>query len=260
MREIIRLLATILCTLAAAHKATAQEAGRSLPRFETYITGDYAGRVGELSTTTVWSVFGPIAESGFRLKLDGLENVYGDTSANLFSGGYRPADLKAYGDLMVGYQFVRDPVWIKIYAGAAYQDQIRIIWQIREQLQQPAWGATAAMEAYWRASDRLWLAANLTWFEADNSTTLYSKTGYRVFGSEGGFAISLGAETSATFANADMYKEGKALDLFNDFLRAGALVNLRYGTHELTLSGGLSQASSDATFRPYVTLTYGKKF
>jgi hypothetical protein len=237
-----------------------QSADRSAPRFEAYVSGDYSGRAGDLSSSTVWSLFGPIAEPGFRLKLDGFANIYGDTNAGLFSNSFLAADLKASGDIMAGYQFNRGSLWVKVYAGAAYQDQMRLIWQAGKIVQQQNWGAAAAVESYWRPSERIWTSVNLSWFESGNNTTLYSKAGYRIFRNDGGLEISAGAEAAATVKNADAFKEGRSLDLYNDYVRGGALINLRFGSHEFTLSGGLSQASDDTVWRPYATLSYGKKF
>jgi hypothetical protein len=232
----------------------------SLPRYEVYAGADYTGRAAYLSSSTVWSVLGPLAEPGFRLKLDGFANVYGDTGADLFSSGFLAADLKAVGDVMAGYQFNRGSLWVKLYAGAAYQDQMRVIWQAGRITQQQGWGATGAIESFWRPSDRVWASANVTWLQFDNLTSLYSRAAYEVLRMEGGLTISTGGEAALAVSNADAFREGRQLDLYNNYVRAGGLINLRYGTHELTLSGGLSQASDEAAWRPYATLSYGKKF
>ncbi len=238
----------------------ADEPDRSAPRFETYMSADYSGRSADLSSSTVWSFLGPLGESGPRLKLDGFGNVYGDTSANVFSSGFLAADLNAAGDLMAGYQFTPGPVWIKIYAGAVYERQTLVFWQVGKVVQAQNWGAAAAIESYWRASDRVWFSANVSWLQLDNNTSLSYRTGYEIFRTEGGLKISTGGEGGVAVSNANIFREGKHLDLYNDFVRGGSFLNLRYGTHELTLSGGLSQASNEAIFRPYATLSYGKKF
>ncbi len=60
--------------------------------------------------------------------------------------------------------------------------------------------------------------------------------------------------------NADIYKEGRRLDIYNEYVREGALLNFRYGSHDLTLSGGFAQGSDGRASQPYATITYGKKF
>lgn len=64
------------------------------PRFETYIGADYDGRAASLVSNTVWGVFGPVTQPGFRLKLDGLADVYGNSNAAVFSSSSWPPILK----------------------------------------------------------------------------------------------------------------------------------------------------------------------
>jgi hypothetical protein len=256
----LALTTFVAAIFAGASASCAEDLNWTAAKFETYLTADYTGRSGNLSTSTVWSPFAPLGASGFRLKLDGFANVYGDTSANIFSSGFLVADLKAAGDLMAGYQINRDQLWVKLYAGAVYQRQTQVIWQIGQLAQQESWGAAAAIEGYWKASDRVWFSANVSWLQVDNNASLFYRTGYEIFRNDSGLKISSGAEGGVAVSNANIFKEGKRLDLYNDFIRGGAFINLRYGTHELTLSGGLSQAGNEDVQRPYATLTYGKKF
>jgi hypothetical protein len=238
----------------------AADADASPPRFETYAGANYEGRAANLTTTTVWSILGPVTEPGFRIKLDGLADVYGEEGTRVFSKGFQAAGLKAIGDIMAGYQFEYGPMWIKIYAGAASRQQIQLFWQAGQLLQQQEWGAAAAIETYWQASDRIWAAASLSWQQPDNLTTLYSRAAYEIYRSSCGLRVSTGAEAGLTVSNADDFKEGKALDLFNDYVKGGALLNLRYGVNELTFSGGVSQVSDDQGWHPYVTISFGRKF
>ncbi len=75
-----------------------------------------------------------------------------------------------------------------------------------------------------------------------------------------GLTLSTGAETGAMVKNADIYREGRRLDLYNEYVREGALLNFRYGRNDLTLSGGLARVSDESTWRPYATISYGRKF
>ena len=96
--------------------------------FETYLTADYSGNAAALASSTVWSVFGPIDQRGFRLKVDGFASVNGENNANVFSSAFMAAGLETLGDVMVGYQLAWKDIWIKLYAGAAYQAQTQIFW------------------------------------------------------------------------------------------------------------------------------------
>ena len=221
---------------------------------------NYDGRAASPASSSVWSVFGPLNQPGFRLKLDGLADVYGNTNASVFSNGFMAADLKGLGDIMAGYQFNCGPAWIKLYAGAAYQVQARSLWDVGQIIKQQAKGAAAAIESYWRVSDRVWASANVSWLQPDSAASLYSRAAYEVYRSDGGLKISAGAEARFSVNNADNFREGRALDLYNNYVRGGALINLRYGVNDLTLSGGMSQASDDAASRPYATISYGRQF
>ncbi len=261
MRASLRsILIAPLCVAACRAPCWGADADAPAPRFETYIGADYGGRAANLTSSTVWSMFGPVTAPGFRIKLDGLADAYGETGASVFSKGFQAADMKGVGDVMAGYQFDYGPLWIKLYAGAAYQLQMRLFWQAGQVVQQQAWGAAASVETYWQASDRIWAAANLSWQQPDNATALYTRAAYEFYRSSGGLKISAGAEAGLTVSNADDFAEGRALNLYDDYLRGGALVNLRYGVNDFTVSGGLSQASDETAWHPYATISFGRKF
>jgi hypothetical protein len=248
-------LAAVNVPLCAAESSSGAE-----PRFETYLGGDYDGRAAALTSTTIWSPFDPVAGPGFRVKLDDLANVYGDTNASVFSNNFLAADLKALGDAMMGYQTNYGQLWLKFYAGAAYQAQTRAFWQAGQLVQQKAWGITAAVESFWRASDRVWTSANVMWVNIDNTASLYIRGAYEVYRGESGLRISGGAEAGVTINNAGLFKEERALNLYNNYVRAGPLLNLRYGLNDFSLSGGLSQASDQTNLHPYASIRYGRQF
>ncbi len=260
MRCHVKISLALALAAAAAGPCWADEPNASGPRFETYVGADYDGRAAGLTSSSVWSVFGPVNQPGFRLKLDGLADVYGNTDAAVFSSSFAAADLKGVGDVMAGYQFNYGPAWIKLYAGAAYQVQARSFWEAGQIVQQQSWGAAAAIESYWRLSDRVWASANISWLQPDNAASLYSRVAYEIYRSDGGLKLSSGAEASVSVNNADDFKEGSALDIYDNYVRGGALINLRYGANDLTLSGGMAQASGDSVLRPYATVSYGRQF
>ena len=118
MRRVFEISLALAAMAFAPCKA--DDSAASGPHFETYVGADYDGRAASLYTSTVWSLFSPVNQEGFRLKLDGLANVYGNTNASVFSSSFTASDVKGIGDALVGYQFNSGPVWIKVYAGAAY--------------------------------------------------------------------------------------------------------------------------------------------
>ncbi len=228
--------------------------------FETYVTADYSGNAAALASSTVWSVFAPIDQPGFRLKVDGFGSVTGENNANVFSSAFMAAGLKTFGDVMVGCQLNWKDIWIKLYAGAAYQAQTQVFWDAGQLTQQQNYGATAAVETYWKGSNRFWVSANLSWLQFDNTVTLYDRVAYEILHDFHGLDMSVGAETGAMVRNADIYKEGRRLDIYNEYVREGALLNFRYGSHDLTLSGGFAEASDGHPLQPYATISYGRKF
>jgi hypothetical protein len=229
-------------------------------RFETYVTADYSQRAAALASSTVWSVFGPIDQPGFRLKVDGFASVNGETNANVFSSAFMASDLKSLGDVMAGYQFNWETVWVKLYAGAAYQSQTLAFWQAGQLVRQQSYGATAAVETFWQGSSGFWASGNLSWLQFDDTGAFYGRFAYKILQQSDGLTLSAGAETGAMIKNADIYKEGRHLDLYNEYVREGALLNFRYGRNDLTISGGFARASDESVWRPYATISYGRKF
>jgi hypothetical protein len=260
MRRFIQFCFSALAFADAAVPSCAAESSAAGPRFETYVGGDYDGRAAALTSSTVWSPFGPVTAPGFRIKLDGLANLYGGTNATVFSSNFLAADLKTLGEAMAGYQINYGQLWLKFYAGAAYQAQIRAFREAGQLVQQKAWGISAAIESFWRASDRVWTSANVSWLNLDTTMSLYTRSGYEVYHGGSGLRISGGAEAGVTINNAGLFKEGKALELYNNYVRAGPLLNLRYGLNDFSLSGGVSQASDEAKLHPYASIRYGRQF
>jgi hypothetical protein len=248
----------ILC--AAVVVACCPSLADDVQRFETYVTADTSTRAAALATSTVWSLFSSIDQPGIRLKIDGFASVFGETNANVFSSAFMAADLKALGDVMAGYRLHWEQIYVKVYAGAAYQAQTQAFWQAGQRVQQQSYGATTAVETFWQGSSGFWASGNLSWLQFDNTGTFYGRAAYKIMQENQGFNLSIGAETGAMIKNADKYRDGRRLDLYNEYVREGALFNLRYGSNELTVSGGVAKASDEGAWRPYATISYGKKF
>jgi hypothetical protein len=230
------------------------------PRLETYATVDYSGRAAGLASSTIWSVLGSIDGQGPRLKLDGFAGLYGESNASVISSAFMAANMKALTDVMAGYQLHWEGFWIKLYAGAALQRQTRLFWRYGAIVATEEYGATAAIETYWQGPGRLWGSLNLSWLQFDDTASLYERAAYEIVGAGEGLKVSVGAETGTILKSANAYRLGRRLDVQESFVKGGALLNLRYFSHDLTLSGGLGEASSEGVWRPYATLSYGKKF
>lgn len=253
------VLASALSVSSASDQIAGKGEGENAPRFEAYTGADYAGRGIGLNSNAIWSIFGPVAAPGIRLRVGALASVYGGKGANVFSTAFLPSDIKAISDIMLGYQMNYGSLWLKLYAGAAYQNHTMLIWDVGQTPTGESWGAKAAIETWWRVSERTWTSINMSWLQLNNESSLYSRLAYEVLQFDAG-AVSLGGEAGATLNDANTFKGGRRLNRYDDNLRGGGLINLRYGTHDLTVSGGLAQDNRDANWRPYATVVYGKKF
>ncbi len=230
------------------------------PRYEVYGEGDYNGHMANLTTSVVWSVFGPVTQPGFRLKLDGLTDVCSWTDASFFSSNFMAVGLKDAADVMIGYQFQYGPAWIKLYAGAAYEMQTRFNSDLGLIPQPNTWGGAAAFQRYWPMSDRIWASLSVTWLQPDDSTSIYSRAAYEIYRDDSGLKISTGVEANFSLAGEPSPKDGRMFDHYEKYLQGGALLNLRYGVNDFSLSGGLSQASDETVSRPYASISYGRQF
>ncbi len=254
--ETIRVLGALASLLAGACLCRADDE----QHFESYVTVDYGGRSAGVASSTVWSAFDPVDQPGFRLKLDGFTSVYGESNAGIFSGAFMAADLKSIADAMAGYQAHWGQYWIKLYGGAAFQNQTQIFWQVGQMVPLQNFGATAGIETYWHGNGPFWASANASWLQFDETISFYERVAYEMNGWIEGLSVSCGTEIGAIAQNANVYRTGTRLDADDTYVKAGALLNVRFWSHDLTLSGGMQKASDDGAWSPYATLSYGRKF
>ncbi|WP_201719195.1 cellulose biosynthesis protein BcsS [Rhodomicrobium vannielii] len=256
------LLAAAVATLAIPCHAA--DAARG-PRFESYVTVDYAGRSMAVAESTVWSLFGPIDREGFRVKLDGLLGVSGETNSGVFSNDFFAQRLGSGGGISAGYQANRGPVWVKAYVGTAYATKVErrsdyghVAWDADQLEQNMLFGVTASIDAWWRVADRIWTSANASYSQVGNTASLYGRAAYEIHRDDA-VRLSLGAEGSIS-SYAESYVLGNAAGEKETYAKAGALLNLRYGANDISLSGGGVSASEEKDYRAYVTLSFGRKF
>lgn len=250
--------AAIPCALliAASHPAFAEEEHS----FETYVTVDYSTHSAAFANSTVWSPFEAVEQTGFRLKIGGLTTLDGGGKTNVFSSSFIASDVTTLATVMAGYQLNWDDIWIKLYAGGAYQTRTYLFWQIGQFDQQKNYGAAVSIETYWQAECGFWTSANVSWLQFDNETSFYGRAAYKIVQDYDGLIVSLGAESGAMIKDASQYRDGKRLDLYDEYVRGGALLNMRYEEHDLSLSGGLAKDTDDGGWRPYGMISYGLKF
>jgi hypothetical protein len=121
------------------------------------------------------------------------------------------------------------------------------------------WGAKATLDAWYRVNSRVWVSASANYLQIGKNASLYSKGAYEVWKGER-LVVALGGEASAGLGEQRFFDAGRRLNAFGDYYRGGGLVNIRYGSHDVSLSGGMSGNSDESRLWPYVTLNYGRKF
>lgn len=279
MRSQIRLpLAVLAIATPASMPCPAEEAKTREPRFETYMGADFDGRTANATSSLIWSVFGPVSRPGFRLKLDSLAGIYEELDTSVVPSRPLGVGQKSVTDVMAGYQFNYGRVWVKLYAGAGYGAQTGTSWRRYNYgysgtpIQQQEFGVAAAFQSYWRVNDRVWTSLSATWLQPESSISIYSRGAYDVYRTKGGLAISAGAEASFSSAGAGIpynrrtCHNEESFECYDSNRRAGALLNLRYGANDLTLSGGMSQTYGQAGHGPYAStspyagISYGRQF
>jgi len=239
------------------------------PSFEVYTEGDCGGHAGGINSSAVWGVFSPVTQPGFRLKLDGSTNLSGNVP--LFTNGFVANNLKTVSDLMAGYQLKYSSIWIRLYAGAAYGTQFGYL-SGNGITGRDKFGAAAAFQTFWPVSGRLSASLNGTWLQPDDSMSFYFRSAYEIYRRSSGLAISAGGEASLSSAGAGSpYSQRtchnqEGFECYDRYGRGGALLNLRYGANDLTLSAGVSQAYGNAgigpyaSTGPYASISYGRQF
>ncbi len=251
------ILASGIC--GCARDGACQTEGNA-ERFEVYTTADLQPATASLVSTGVWSVFGPITEPGFRLRADGLANLYGDGDTQFFASGFVPGGVKAAASVLPGYQVRLGDLWVKAYAGAAYQSTVLYFPSIGRTAQISAWGPAATLDVYWSLSERCWASSTVSWTSANSTVTGYARAGYAFYQPQPDFRISAGVEGGVAIDSPPVFRLGRRIDYTEDTDRAGLLLNLRLGSHDVSLSGGLATAPSEQAAHPYVLISYGKRF
>ncbi|MBT3069702.1 cellulose biosynthesis protein BcsS [Rhodomicrobium sp. Az07] len=264
LRFVLRFAPILAAVAAASMPCLAAGASRG-PRFESYVTVDYAGRSAAVAESTVWSPFSPVDRRGFRLKLDGLVGVSGETDAGVFSNDFYAQRLGSGGSLSAGYQANRGPVWVKAYVGAAYatradrlSDDGHVAWDADKLEQSMQFGAIASIDVWWRLADRIWTSANASYSQVANTASLYGRAAYEIHRDEA-ICLSLGVEGSFS-SYKENFSEGNRAGKNETYAKAGALLNMRYGANDISLSGGGASASENEDYRAYATVSFGRKF
>lgn len=194
-----------------------------------------------------WAPFGSIEKSGLRLRILGGKGAY-SYSGGLASGGMLvPTTFEGkngLAEVMLGYFFRLDPVYLKVYAGASWEQHLISPTDPQNDVSGDAFDAKGQIELWLNLGKKGFLSADASYASAFGSYNAMLKVGYEVYPD-----ISLGPELGAL--GNDQY----------DGMRLGTFVRLKniYGKGEISVSGGVTgdYEESDAL---YGTLSYSTKF
>jgi hypothetical protein len=213
------------------------------PHFEAYTGFETVRGNASLYTLLIWSPYKAVTEPGLRLRIGGYGSVHGEGRQvwqSRFTGG------KTGGDIMAGYQAAFGPLWLKLYAGAAFEETASITGTETGKGQRT--GAKATAESWLKLTNSWSAAADASWSGADEGLSFGLRLERRLGTLPLAGAVSGGLEGSA-YAKGD-----------DSVLKSGAHIKFGDGLSELTLSGGLAQTGQDNDTSPYAGLSYGRKF
>ncbi len=220
------------------------------PRAEFYAGGTATDPGFSLSSTVIWALGRPIAEPGWRLRIGGS---YSEHESRFTAGPTNAPVVKRERkkglDLAAGYQANYRFLWLKVYAGAVYREDIETLNGAPSQASRSEISGLAAVETWWRLGDRAWATLDFGWNGIDNGASVFSRAGYTLRSSPSRPELAAGLEAGAY---ADEHSPVSR--------KAGPFIQARWNRHEVTLSGGASQDGETDDWEPYATLSYGQKF
>jgi hypothetical protein len=185
-------------------------------------------------------------ESGWRLRAVGSLGSY-DYRGTLFDGGEDLATTfdgqASYGAAMIGYQFRRQSLFLKLFAGVEAEDQAITPHDPANSVQGSAVGAKIVVESWWDATPRLYTSLDASFGTAFDEYWSLARLGYRI-----GPILSLGLESGAL--GNEEYDAGKA----------GGFARINLAVGEATISGGFTGNYLEDKPSGYVSLGLYRAF
>lgn len=220
------------------------------PRFEVYTGVSAAETGGSGYTSVVWSPRGSVREQGWRLR-SGADygvvrdrHIYGDERVTV-----KKKSQKTVADVGLGYQGDLRFLWLKLYGGGVFRDETIRLDGHTTNLGSTQFGAYIAVESWWRLGHGFWSSVDLKWTTLDNGISVFSRLGYSAAQTEHMPGLGAGLEASVHADDIDALSQ-----------KGGVFVQGVWGFHEVTLSGGLSQTDQSDDWKPYASVSYGRKF
>jgi hypothetical protein len=185
-------------------------------------------------------------EPGWRLRAVGSIGRY-DYQGTLFGGGADPATtfdgVGSYGAALLGYQFRRHALFVKLFAGVEAEDQQITPHDPDNSVQGSAVGLKLLAESWLDVSPKTFLSLDASYGTAFQEYWSLARIGRRL-----GPKLSLGLEGGAQ--GNEEYDAG----------RAGGFVRLNLGGIEMTLSSGFTGNYLEDEPSGYVSLGLYRAF
>lgn len=247
-----RVLLCAGCWLAAAAVLVAPTRADEPPTVEVSGGGEIGGHLWSAYTNTTVALSGLIAgvpksirEDGWRLRAGAGYWEYTRRQtiwiSDLGERGVRRHRTGSFADLLLGYQAGIGPLTLKVFAGAAYANEKRLIDDDDEGSTGPFTAARVLVESWYDLAPNAFAQLDAGWTSRLDALTARGRLGYRMTPE-----ISVGPEVGYWSADREL-EAGR-----DDIVRYGAFVRYEWSTGEISLSGGLADDGEESTF--YATL------
>lgn len=227
------------CCLAAAAFAVMPARAEDPPTVEVAGGGEIGGHVWSAYTNTTvalaaWLSDVPksIREDGWRLRAGAGYWEYARRQTIWIPGlGEQSVQRKrtgSFADLLLGYQAGLGPLTLKVFAGAAYANERRLIDGYDEGSPSPFTAARVLVESWYNFTPSVFGQLDAGWTSRLDAITARGRLGYRITPE-----ISAGPEVGYWSA-AREFEPGR-----DDLTRYGGFARYEWASGEVSLSGGV---------------------
>lgn len=246
------MLACAGCCFVAAVLAVGPARAEEPPTVEVAGGGEIGGHLWSAYTNTTVALSGwlggvpkSIREDGWRLRAGAGYWEYARRQLVWISGigeqNVRRRRTGSFADLLLGYQAGLGPLTLKVFAGAVYANEQRLIDGEDEGSTGPYTAARVLVESWYNLTPDAFAQLDMGWMSRLDEITARGRLGYRFMPE-----FSAGPEVGYWSA-AREWGSGR-----DDLIRYGAFVRYEWFGGEISASAGLADGAEDNEF--YATL------
>jgi len=245
-------LACTGCCLTAAVLTTLPVCAEEPPTVEVVGGGEIGGHLWSAYTNTTVALSGWLAgvpksirEDGWRFRAGAGYWEYSRRQTVWISGvgeqNVRRRRTGSFADALLGYQASLGPLTLKVFAGAVYANEQRLIDGEDEGSTGPFTAARVLVESWYNLTPDAFAQLDMGWMSRLDEISARGRLGYRVTPE-----ISAGPEVGYWSA-AREWGSGR-----DDLIRYGGFVRYEWSAGEVSLSAGLTDGAESSDF--YATL------